>query len=77
MSRAREVTNALADIIKETVPGVKWNVNIVGAAAAKVLRVQFLAMRLHLSKMRMMYAQQRQFIAFMCWILTEQLILMI
>ena len=35
MSRAREVTNALADIIKEAVPGVKWNVNIVGAAAGK------------------------------------------
>lgn len=35
MSRAREVTNALADIIKEAVPGVKWNVNIVGASAGK------------------------------------------
>lgn len=37
MSRAREVTNALADIIKEAVPGVKWNVNIVGASAGKGL----------------------------------------
>lgn len=37
MSRAREVTNALADIIKEAVPGVKWNVNIIGASAGKGL----------------------------------------
>lgn len=35
MSRAREVTNALADIIKEAVPSVKWNINIVGASAGK------------------------------------------